>query len=156
MADLRDVEHRVAVAVARYLDTASFDEVAAHTVAMPELSTWLGALIQPHLEQELSWPAGWTIDDAAPGWMEPVGDSTVRVAGLAWLLTDERGGAQQQPFAGLITLAPARGSLSSYQLNFGDATVGVDSRASSERDRSEWPIVSRWLFNFASGDIAGH
>lgn len=155
MADKREVEHRVALAVARYLDTASFDEFAAHRVAMPELGDWLGALIQLHLEQELSWPPGWTIDDAAPGWLEPVGDSTVRVAGLAWLLTDEPGGAQQQPFTGLITLAPARDSLSSYQLNFGDATVGLDSRASSERDRRDWPTVARWLFTFASRDIPG-
>ena len=150
-----DAENMVAVAVARYLDTAVFDEFAAHSIAIPELSDWLGSLIQRHLEQEPSWPVGWTIDDAAPGLMQPVDESTVLVAGLAWLLTDDQAGPFQQPFAGSITLGPTRDALSSYQLNFGDGAIGVDPRASPARKRRDWPNVSEWLYAFASGDLPG-
>ena len=79
--------------------------------------------------------------------MDPVDAYTVGVAGVAWLLTDSGGGAQQL-FAGTITLGADRESLSAYHLTFGDAALGVDTRASSERDRREWPHVSRWLFTF--------
>lgn len=154
MAGSRETRRRVALALARYIDTAPFDELAAHMAVLPDLAAWLGAFIQLQLDEEPSWPDGWVIDDAAPGSMEAIDGFTVRFAGVCWLLTDAADSAEQ-PFAGAMTLSPTRDDVSSYHLDFGDAVVGVDSRAVSARARREWPRVSRWLYTFTFGDPRG-
>jgi hypothetical protein len=88
------------------------------------------------------------IDDAVPGALDPLDGSTVRLAGIAWILT-ENADVARQPFAGTVSISPGRDSLSSYQLSFGDAIIGVDSRASRQRDQRDWPNVATWLYTFS-------
>jgi hypothetical protein len=147
----------LATSIAQFLEQAPFDAEAALMVALPDLSTWLEALIQTHLDAEPTWPGGWSMDGAAPQWMEYVDPTSVRFAGLAWLLGVVGGAAAsaQQPFAGTITLTPARDRLASYRLDFGDAALGSDPTNGTDRDRRDWPNVENWLFTFAGPIDAG-
>jgi hypothetical protein len=53
-----EVEIGVATSIATFLDPAPFDEEAALAAVLPDLSSWLGALIQTHLDDSRHGP--WT------------------------------------------------------------------------------------------------
>ena len=142
-----EVEIGVATSIATFLDTAPFDEEAALAAVLPDLSSWLGALIQTHLDDEPAWPLDWVMDDAGPWWVRYVDSTTVELAGVAWLLNGVADSAQP-PFAGTITLTPSRDRLRAYRLTFGDAATGTDPSNVRERDRRDWPNVETWLFTF--------
>ena len=140
-----EVEHRIAVLIAGFLDSAAYDEEAAHEAVVPDLSAWLGALFDLRLEDEPSWPASWTFDDAAPSWTEHEDRSSVRLGGVAWLFSDTAEG-ERQPFSGEFTLAPSRDALAHYRLHIGDAKAGLAPQR--DRARRRWPEVESWLFTF--------
>jgi hypothetical protein len=140
-----EVDRHVAIAVARYLDGVSYDAEAAHQAIAVELGGWLGRLILQHLLGETSWSRWWSIDDAHPDQMDPVGPLTVEASGVAYLLP-----SGEQPFAATLTLDASRTRLASYLIRFGDAAVGLSANAEDERLRRHWPEVRNWLFEFDS------
>jgi hypothetical protein len=142
-----DVERRIALTVARYLDAAPYDGQAAFEGIRLELGGWLGLLIQRHLADEPTWSAWWAIDDATPGMVEPIDAMTVTVAGVAWLLADSSAG-DRHPFSATLSLASSREVLGSYVIRFGDMAVGLGPNRMAERVRSRWPDVANWLFTW--------
>ena len=67
-----EVERRIALAVAGYLDSSPYDDQVAFEGIRLELGGWLGVLIDRHLADEPTWSAWWAIDDATPGVVEPI------------------------------------------------------------------------------------
>jgi len=150
----RDVERRIAIAVARYLDGATYDQEAARLDVSKDLADPLGQLILRHVAEMELWSPWWSIDYAAPDLMEPVGPMTVEVIGFVWLEVD--GANDDQPFRATLSLDQSRLALASYAIRFGDAAVGL-SPTPDDRRRRLWPDVDDWLFTFTGpGDIPGH
>ena len=142
-----EVERRIALTLARYLDAAPYDEQAAFEGIRLELGGWLGLLIQRHLADEPTWSAWWAIDDATPGMVEPIDAMTVSVAGVAWLLADSSAG-DRHPFSGTLSLASSRETLASHVIRFGDTAVGLGPNPIADRVRSRWPDVANWVFTW--------
>jgi hypothetical protein len=142
-----EVERRVALTVARYLDGAPYDEQAPFEGIRLELGEWLGMLIQRHLADEPTWSAWWAIDDATPGMVELIDAMTVSVTGVVWLLADSSAG-DRHPFFGTLSLASSRETLASYVIRFGDTAVGLGPNPMADRVRTRWPDVASWVFTW--------
>jgi hypothetical protein len=142
-----EVERRIALTLARYLDGAPYDEQAAFEGIRQELGEWLGLLIHRHLADEPTWSAWWSIDDATPGIVEPIDATTVNVAGVAGLLADGSAG-DRQPFSATLSLASSQNALVSYVIRFGDKAVGLGPNPMADRVRSQWPEVANWVFEW--------
>jgi len=142
-----DVERRIALTLARYLDGAPYDERAAFEASRLELGEWLGLLIGRHLADEPTWSEWWAIDDATPGVLDTVDATTVMVAGVAGLLADSSVG-DRQPFSATLSLASSREALANYVIRFGDTAVGLGPNPTADRVRNRWPDVANWLFTW--------
>ena len=140
-----DVESRIAQALAKYMDSVSYDERAAFESIRADLGIWLGVLIDRHLEDEPSWSAARAIDDASPSVMDPIDALTVHAAGVAWLLADTSAG-ERHPFSARLHFAPSREALANYEIRFGDQAVGLGPNPSADRVRRRWPDVADWIF----------
>ena len=147
-----DVESRIAMALARYLDGATYDEEAARLDVSTDLAEPIGQLIFRHVVEEELWSSWWSIDQTAPDVMERAGPMTVEVIGFVRLDLD--GAYVNQPFRATLSLAQSRHALASYVIRFGDAAVGLGPTPGDDRRRRLWPDVEQWLFTFTRpGDI---